>query len=119
MIAEAVTLRLSSRDSLLSPLHICPRIRCVCSCVRHPGLPLFAKQLSPEFQLTVFPMLKPVSVTPGEIIFRRGAASTSLCFLLSGEVDSKDPIDNLSTILRLTVKPGKSGNISECIESRE
>ena len=50
-------------------------------------LPLFASQLDPEFQLAVFPLIKPVSYSEGDIIFRRGDPSRDLIFLLKGEGD--------------------------------
>ena len=49
-------------------------------------LPLFAK-LSPEFQSLIFPMLKPLSVAAGDVLFAKGTVSNELYFLLSGEVD--------------------------------
>ena len=56
-------------------------------------LPLFASTLDTEFQLEVFPYIKPVSYAKGEIIFRKGEASRDLMFLLSGEVSILSPIE--------------------------
>ena len=50
-------------------------------------LPLFSSKLSPEFQMAIFPKLKPVSYEPGQTIFDKGAVSQELLFVLHGEVD--------------------------------
>ena len=60
-------------------------------------LPLFTQQLDPEFQLEVFPLLKPVSYAKGETVFRRGEPSRDLIFLLKGEVGILSPIDDTIT----------------------
>ena len=44
-------------------------------------LPIF-KRLSLDFQVAIFPLLKPLSVLPDEVLFRKGAASKDLLFLL-------------------------------------
>jgi|LauGreDrversion2_2_1035103.scaffolds.fasta_scaffold04374_2 CRP-like cAMP-binding protein len=49
-------------------------------------IPLF-KALDPEFQAEVFPLLKPMSASPREIIFSRGDRPDGLFFLLKGQVD--------------------------------
>ena len=50
-------------------------------------IPLFQGQwLDPEFQSDLFPLIKPVSYQPGEVILKRGEPSLELLFLLSGEV---------------------------------
>ena len=56
-------------------------------------LPLFSTQLDPEFQLEVFPMIKPVSYSKGEIVFKRGETSRELIFLLAGEIAVYSPLD--------------------------
>ena len=43
--------------------------------------------LSPEFQLAIFPLLKPLSTNPEEILYNKGNAANELLFLLDGEVD--------------------------------
>lgn len=50
-------------------------------------LPLFSKMISPEFQLAIFPKLKPLSFSRGQTIFEKGEASQDLLFVLNGEVD--------------------------------
>ena len=56
-------------------------------------LPLFGKVvLDPEFQAELFPLIKPVSYQPGEIIFKRGEPSLDLIFLLAGEVNVLSPL---------------------------
>ena len=49
------------------------------------SLPLF-KDLTPEFQMDVFPLIRNVSYLKGEVVFKRGEPSRALFFLLSGEV---------------------------------
>jgi CRP-like cAMP-binding protein len=49
------------------------------------NLPLF-KDLTPEFQMDVFPLIRNVSYVKGEVVFKRGEPSRALFFLLSGEV---------------------------------
>ena len=59
-------------------------------------LPLFSSKLSPEFQMAIFPKLKPVSYEPGQTIFDKGAVSQELLFVLHGEVDVPTFLDVLS-----------------------
>jgi CRP-like cAMP-binding protein len=47
-------------------------------------IPLFANTLQPEFQLEVFPLFRPVSAAPREIIFAKGDPADGLLFLLKG-----------------------------------
>ena len=49
-------------------------------------IPLF-KALDPEFQAEVFPLLKPMSASPREIIYSRGDRPDGLFFLLKGQVE--------------------------------
>ena len=49
-------------------------------------LPLFTK-LNPDFTLELFPLLKPISFSPGDTIFTKGSPSRAIYFLLSGEID--------------------------------
>ena len=67
-------------------------------------LPLFAQQLDPEFQMEVFPLIKPVSYAKGEIVFNRGDPSRDLIFLLKGEVSVHSPLDpkQVTSIIRPT-----------------
>ena len=50
-------------------------------------LPLFKNSLDSEFQTELFPFIKPISFSPGDIIFCRGETSRELLFLLMGEVN--------------------------------
>jgi len=56
-------------------------------------IPLFSQQLDPDFQLEVFPLLKPVSYEKGEIVMRRGEPSRDLLFLLTGAIHFLSSID--------------------------
>jgi CRP-like cAMP-binding protein len=79
-------------------------------------LPLFAQQLDPEFQMEVFPHIKPVSYAIGEVVFSRGDPSRDLIFLLKGEVSVHSPLDgHISSIIKPTeeVILSKSPNPSE------
>ena len=60
-------------------------------------LPLFAQQLDPEFQMEVFPLIKPVSYAKHEVVFQRGEPSRDLIFLLKGEVSVLSPLDGTVT----------------------
>jgi CRP-like cAMP-binding protein len=44
----------------------------------------------PEFQSDLFPYLKPVSFSAGDVIFRKGERSRELLFLLRGEVSQPE-----------------------------
>ena len=50
------------------------------------SLPIF-HELTPSFRVDLFPLLKPISFAPNDIIFRKGAPSRAVYFLLSGEID--------------------------------
>ena len=66
-------------------------------------LPLFAQQLDPEFQMEVFPLIKPVSYAKHEVVFQRGEPSRDLIFLLKGEVKVLSPLDgNVSSLITPT-----------------
>uniref|UniRef100_A0A7S2GCY9 Cyclic nucleotide-binding domain-containing protein n=1 Tax=Haptolina brevifila TaxID=156173 RepID=A0A7S2GCY9_9EUKA len=45
------------------------------------------KKLNPDFTLELFPLLKPISFAPGDTIYKKGAPSRSIYFLLQGEID--------------------------------
>jgi hypothetical protein len=62
-------------------------------------LPLFSQQLDPEFQMEVFPLIKPVSYAKNEVVFQRGEPSRDLIFLLTGEVSVVSPLDGGITSL--------------------
>ena len=64
-------------------------------------LPIFTGSLDPEFQMQVFPLIKPVSYLKGEVVFRRGEPSRDLFFLLSGEVSVYSSI-NAAVCTRIT-----------------
>ena len=72
-------------------------------------LPL-AQKLSPEFQELLFPMLKPLSASPGELIYAKGATSNDLLFLLSGSVNLLSVYDNETPVVRLS--PGEKAVLS-------
>jgi len=57
------------------------------------GLPLFAK-LNPNFKIELFPYLKPISFAPGDVIYKKGAPSRTIYFLLSGEIDVYRGLDD-------------------------
>jgi len=57
-------------------------------------IPLFSQQLDPDFQLEVFPLLKPVSYEKGEIVMRRGEPSRDLLFLLTGAIHFLSSVDH-------------------------
>lgn len=46
----------------------------------------FLSRLDPEFRVALFPLLKPLSFSAGELIFSKGQASRELLFVLDGEV---------------------------------
>ena len=60
-------------------------------------LPLFAQQLDPEFQIELFPHIRPVSYVQGEIVLRKGEPSKDLMFLLVGEMYVYSPYDEKVT----------------------
>jgi len=66
-------------------------------------VPVFT-ELSPEFQMAVFPVLKPLAVAPGDIVFRKGDVSKDLCFLISGDVDVLSELDDETAVRRLRCK---------------
>lgn len=79
-------------------------------------LPLFAQQLDPEFQMEVFPLIKPVSYAKGEVVFSRGDPSRDLIFLLAGEVSVHSPLDgHMTSIIKPTeeVILSKSSDVNE------
>ena len=57
-------------------------------------IPLFADIADPMFQLQVFPLLKPISVAPGEVIHCKGDISHDLLFLIKGRVEVLSGIDH-------------------------
>jgi len=50
-------------------------------------IPLFRDTLEPLFQLEVFPLFKPMSAAPRDIIFSKGDPSDGLYFLVKGTID--------------------------------
>merc|ERR1712216_148298 len=76
-------------------------------------LPLF-KSIDPDLRIGLFPLLRPLSFQPNDVIFHKGDASRELLFLLDGEVDVLDPVDN-STQLRTLCK-GRSGLTEQWVE---
>ena len=50
------------------------------------AMPLFARA-APEFQMHVYPRLRPRAVSVGDVIYKRGDISRHLYFLLKGEVN--------------------------------
>ena len=53
-------------------------------------LPLF-ESLTSAFQTAIFPFLKPMSFNVGDVIFERGTESSSVLFLLAGQVTVSRP----------------------------
>ena len=49
-------------------------------------VPLMAR-LDPDFQSEIFPYIKPVSFSPGDVIFKKGEPSRELLFLVWGSVN--------------------------------
>lgn len=49
-------------------------------------LSLWSEMRAPDFQLALFPLLKPLMVKQGDFIFHRGSSSRDLLLLLSGQV---------------------------------
>lgn len=60
-------------------------------------LPLFVNLIDPEFQLEIFPLIKPVTYLKGEVVFKRGEPSRDLFFLLEGEVSVISSITGTET----------------------
>lgn len=56
-------------------------------------IPLFSRSLSPSFQMEIFPLLKPLSASPKEVIFCKGDVSASLFFLIKGHVEVVSGVD--------------------------
>jgi len=56
-------------------------------------IPLFSQILDPLFQIEMFPLFKPVSAAPKEIIFSKGDPSHDLYFLLKGQVEVLSGVD--------------------------
>jgi CRP-like cAMP-binding protein len=56
-------------------------------------IPLFSKILDPMFMMEVFPLLKPLSASPKELICAKGEASTCLFFLIKGQVEVISGVD--------------------------
>ena len=56
-------------------------------------IPLFSQTLDPHFQMKVFPLLKPLSASPKEIIFSKGEQSQALFFLIKGQVEVISGVD--------------------------
>ena len=65
-------------------------------------LSLFSHHLDPDFQLEIFPFIKPVSYASGDVIFSKGEISRDLLFLLEGEVDVMSVRDENAVETRLT-----------------
>lgn len=63
-------------------------------------LPLF-KRLSIDFQIAAFPLLKPLTIAPDEVVFKKGSASKDLLFLLEGEIDILSAFDGVSPVCRM------------------
>ena len=57
-------------------------------------IPLFASSLDPLFQLEVFPLLKPLSIAPADLIYQYGDVSHDLLFLIKGQVEVLSRIDS-------------------------
>jgi len=51
-------------------------------------MPLFRCTLDAAFQLEIFPLLKPLSSAPKELVYTRGEPSTLLFFLIKGQAEA-------------------------------
>ena len=67
-------------------------------------LPIFRK-MSPTFQIALFPFLKPMKHKVGEIIYRRGAESHNMKFLIDGEVAVLSATDDKTVTNLLRAHP--------------
>ena len=56
-------------------------------------LPMLQAVLDGNFQIEVFPLLKPIAYMPGEVVHRRGDLSDDLLFLLEGQVATLGTMD--------------------------
>ena len=84
--------------SNLSPDLHSETVRCILrETLEH--IPLF-ERLNPDFQIAVFPHLKPLSVSKGEVIYARGSVSATLYFLIKGEVAVMGG-DNMDVVTRI------------------
>ena len=72
-------------------------------------LPIF-DQLDSDFKLSIFPMLKPLTFFPDEIIFSRGAPSKDLIFLVEGEISIASPFNDAEVVARLR----REGEATRC-----
>lgn len=57
------------------------------------------QRLSPEFQLLIFPMLKPRMLPAKQVVFRKGTTSDELLFLIEGEIKVLSWIDNTTPVM--------------------
>jgi len=56
-------------------------------------IPLFSKILDPLFQMEIFPLLKPLSAAPREVVFNKGDQSQALYFLIKGQIEVISGVD--------------------------
>lgn len=68
-------------------------------------IPLFRKTLDPLFQMEIFPLFKPVSASPREVIYTKGEPSHALFFLLKGKVEA---ISCMESRVLYSVRQGQS-----------
>ena len=61
------------------------------------AMPLFARA-APEFQMHVYPRLRPHAVSMGDVIYKRGDISRHLYFLIKGEVNVRRTAPPLPTV---------------------
>ena len=67
-------------------------------------IPLFSQTLEPTFQLEVFPLLKPVSAAPREVIYQKGDSPDGIYFLTKGMVEV---ISGFDSCVLYRVRPGQ------------
>eukprot|EP00966_Prymnesium_polylepis_P240826 5569315-Prymnesium_polylepis.1 len=67
---------------------------------RHP---LF-RRLSPDFQSILYPFLKPISFSPGDVIFYSGATSMDLLFLLDGQASRISILHHPTPLMSISLR---------------
>ena len=60
------------------------------------------RRVDPHMYKHVFPLLKPLELGAGDVVYERGKESYNLCFLTKGEVLTLSPIDDASPEIRMT-----------------
>lgn len=66
-------------------------------------VPIFTR-VGPDFQVSIFPCLKPLQFREGEVVFEKGAKSVGLLFLIRGELTVLSAQDSVTPIAVLCVR---------------